>query len=575
MMQKKFSFLMLLLFVLAINVFFSWNNFRIDLTQDKKHSISAETKQVLQNLDDIVFMKIYLDGDFPLEYKHLQSELLNLLISFKEIAEENFDFEFINPHNENDKDKIGLFRQLVKNGLMPTDIEIRSVSSKSNQIIFPGALIYYKQKQVAVNFLKNSIVKTPQENINASVENLEYEIISTINRLTKKDLDKIAFLDGNGELNDLELYDLNESVEQNNDKLSYYYKIERFNIKEFEIDSSTMNADISKQILNLSKYKSLIIAKPTIPFNELEKFIIDQYVMSGGTILWLIDGVNGSTDSLQVKNSFIALKNNLNLDDQLFKYGIRVNANLIEDLRSTQIPVQTGYSNNIPQYSFFPWPYYPLLFSEKNHPISKGLDAIKCDFVSSIDTIKNDVKKTILLTSSKKSRVNFAPVKVSLGILENPPSLESFNKSEIPVAVLLEGEFESVFNNRILPKKQSLGFKKKSKKTKMIVVADGDMAKNKILNNGGESKAYPLGYDRFIEYTYPGNKRFIMNAIHYLCDDFGLIKLKSKQIQLRLLDKEKIAKNRLLLQLINIVLPLILIILFTSSFLYFKNKKYV
>ena len=570
--MKSFSFLPPLLLVILVNILLSWVDFRIDLTQDKKHSISQETKQILTDLEDFVFIKIYLAGDFPTEFKHLQSELLNLLTSFKSIAGDNFDYEVIDPNNTNDEsEKIDLFKQLVKDGLTPTDIEIRSTSSKSSQIIFPGALIYYKDRQQAVNFLKNSVTKQAGENINASIENLEYEFIAAIHHLAKNNIEKIAFLEGNGELTDKEVYDLTESVLQDNDKLNYHYAIERFNIKEFEIDSSKMEADISKQILDLSSFKALIIAKPTIAFNMLEKFIIDQYIMNGGKILWLIDGVNATMDSLQKANSFIALKNDLNLDDQLFKYGVRINPNLIEDLRSTQIPIVTGYSNNMPQQSYFPWPYYPLLFSEINHPISKGLDAIKCDFASSIDTIQNTIKKTILLTSSKQSRINPTPAKISLGILQNPPPIESFNKSQLPIAVLLEGEFESVFKNRILPKEQSIDFKDKSKPTQMIVVSDGDVARNSVSNNGD---IYPLGYDRFINYTYPGNKKFVMNAIHYLCDDVGLTRLKSKEIKLRLLDKEKIASNMFLIQFINIVFPLLLLLIATLLFLNFKKRKY-
>ena len=571
--MKRLSFLPPLLLVVLVNILLSWVDFRIDLTEDKKHSISQETKQILTDLEDVVFIKIYLAGDFPTEFKHLQSELLNLLTSFKSIAGDNFDYEVIDPNNANNEtEKIDLFKQLVKDGLTPTDIEIRSTSSKSSQIIFPGALIYYKDRQQAVNFLKNSVTKKAGENINASVEKLEYEFIAAIHHLTKVGKkEKIAFLEGNGELTEKEVHDLTESVLQDNDKLSYHYTVERFNIKEFEIDSSKKEADISKQISSLNSYKVLIIAKPTIVFNILDKFIIDQYIMNGGKILWLIDGVNATMDSLQKANSFIALKNDLNLDDQLFKYGVRINPNLIEDLRSTQIPIVTGYSNNMPQQSYFPWPYYPLLFSEINHPISKGLDAIKCDFASSIDTIQNTIKKTILLTSSKQSRINPTPAKISLGILQNPPPIESFNKSQLPIAVLLEGEFESVFKNRILPKEQSIDFKDKSKPTQMIVVADGDVARNSVSNNGD---IYPLGYDRFINYTYPGNKKFVMNAIHYLCDDVGLTQLKSKEIKLRLLDKEKIASNMFLIQFINIVFPLLLLLIATLLFLNFKKRKY-
>ena len=571
-MRKYYSYLVFILLIILTNILVSFTDFSLDLTADGKHSISEETIKTLEKVDDIVFIKVYLEGVFPAEFKHLHSEVLNLLSSFKTIADDNLEFEFINPNEgRNEKEKVDLYKQLVKQGLAPTDIEIKKAGSSINQIIFPGAIIYYKDKEIAVNFLKNSVTKNAGENINASVENLEFEFISAIYHISKTKTHRIAFLEGNGELSASEVYDITESVMQDNDKLSYHYTIDRFNIKEFEIDSNTLQADISSQVKKLTSYKAIIIAKPTIAFNMLDKFIIDQYLMSGGKILWLIDGAKASMDSLQQNKSFIATNNDLKLSDQLFKYGIRINANLIEDLRSTEIPIVTGYSNNIPQQSYFPWPYYPLLFSENNHPISKGLDAIKCDFASSIDTIKNNINKTILLHSSKQSRISQTPAKVSLGILENSPPLTSFNKEKLPIAVLLEGEFESVFKNRILPKNQKSDFVSQSKKTQMIVVSDGDLIRNSVSNNGD---IYPLGYDRFIKYTYPGNKKFIMNSIHFLCDETGLTQLKSKEIKLRLLDKEKIKNNKTFIQLINILLPLLILLIFAFIFTKMKKKKY-
>lgn len=571
-MRKYYSSLVFIFLIILTNILVSFTDFSLDLTADGKHSISEETIKTLEKVDDIVFIKVYLEGVFPAEFKHLHSEVLNLLSSFKTIADDNLEFEFINPNEgRNEKEKVDLYKQLVKQGLAPTDIEIRKAGSSINQIIFPGAIIYYKDKEIAVNFLKNSVTKNAGENINASVENLEFEFISAIYHISKTKTHRIAFLEGNGELSASEVYDITESVMQDNDKLSYHYTIDRFNIKEFEIDSNTLQADISGQVKKLTSYKAIIIAKPTIAFNMLDKFIIDQYLMNGGKILWLIDGAKASMDSLQQNMSFIATNNDLKLSDLLFKYGIRINANLIEDLRSTEIPIVTGYSNNIPQQSYFPWPYYPLLFSENNHPISKGLDAIKCDFASSIDTIKNNINKTILLHSSKQSRISPTPAKVSLGILENPPPLTSFNKEKLPIAVLLEGEFESVFKNRILPKNQKLNFVSQSKKTQMIVVSDGDLIRNSASNNGD---IYPLGYDKFIKYTYPGNKKFIMNSIHFLCDETGLTQLKAKEIKLRLLDKEKIKNNKTFIQLINILLPLIILLIFAFIFTKMKKKKY-
>lgn len=571
-MQLKAPNLLIFLIVLLTNILFSFIDIDIDLTEDKKHSISSETIEILRNLNDNVFIKVYLDGEFPAEFKHLQIEIINLLNSFKSIANDNVNFEFVNPNeSEDEKQRMEHFKQLINAGLAPTDIEIRRAGSNLNQIIFPGALIYYQNKQLPINFLKNSVTKQASDNINASIENLEFEFISAIHQIVKNKTERIAFLEGNGELDEKQVYDITHSVMQDNKSLSYHYNIERFNIKEFLIDSTRMQADITAQISRMSAFKVIIIAKPIIPFNKLDKFLIDQYIMNGGKVLWLIDGVNASMDSLRFSKSFIALKNNLNIDDQLFKYGARINANLIEDLRSIEIPIVTGYSNNIPQQTFLPWPYSPLLFSENTHPISKGLDAIKLDFVSSIDTIKNQIKKTILLHSSKQARLNTAPSKISLNILENPPPLSSFNKNFIPIAVLLEGEFESVFNNRILPRNGNIEFKKKSLKTQMIIIADGDIIKNNVNQNGD---IFPLAYDRFIKYTYPGNKTFIMNAIHYLCDDIGLASLKSKEIRMRLLDKKKIKETKLAIQLLNIFLPLVFLFIFALFFLKSKKNKY-
>ena len=571
--NKYISALLLITLVIFINILCSFINWNIDLTAEKKHSFSHETTTIINSLEDKLFIKVYLEGDFPAEFKKLQKATENLLKRFKSIASDNIDFEFINPNAPaNDDEKLALFRQLVKLKLTPTDLEIRKIGKQVNQIIFPGAIIYYKDKQVAVNFLKQKAGESPGSNINTSIENLEFEFVSSIQHLTKNRLDKIAFLEGNGELNENQVYDITKSVLDDNFNLSYYYAVDRFNIKEFSIDSITMLPNLSKQLEMLNIYKAIIIAKPTIPFNKLDKLLIDQYIMQGGKVLWLIDGVSANMDSLQNKSgSFIATKNELNIDDQLLKYGVRINANLIEDLRATKIPIITGYSNNKPQQSYFSWPYSPLLVSDSKHTIAKGLDGIKCDFASSIDTINNNIRKTILLHSSKQSRLNPAPAKISLGILENPPSIESYNKEYLPIAVLLEGEFESVFKDKLVQKNNKIQFIEKSVNTKMIVVSDGDMIANNISSSG---TIFPLAYDPNIKYTYPGNKHFLINAIQYLCGDDGLSHLKVKELSLRMLDKKKIQKHKFIIQLINIVLPILLLLLFALFFLKNKKRKY-
>ncbi len=571
--NKYISTVLLIVLVLFINILSSFINWNVDLTADKKYSFANASTTIINSLDDKLFIKVYLEGDFPAEFKKLQKSTEDLLKRFKAIGNKNIDFEFINPNNvANDIEKLALFKQLVKLKLSPTDLEIKKDGKQVNQIIFPGAIIYYKDKQSAVNFLKQSPGETPGSNINTSIEGLEYEFVSAIEHLTKNRLTKIAFLEGNGELSEQQVYDITESVLDDNFNLSYYYKVDRFNIKEFAIDSTTMLPDLSRQLALLNTYKAIIIAKPTIPFNNLDKLLIDQYIMQGGKVLWLVDGVKASMDSLQNKSgTFIATKNALNIEDQLLRYGVRINANLIEDLRSTKMPIITGYSNNKPQQSYFSWPYSALLVSNSNHPISKGLDGIKCEFVSSIDTIKNNIRKTILLHSSKESRLNPAPSKISLGILENPPTTNSYNKEFLSIAILLEGEFESVFKNKLVQKNKQIQFIEKSVSTKMIVVSDGDMIANDLSNSGG---IYPLGYDKNIKFTYPGNKHFLINAVQYLCGDNALSHLKVKELGLRMLDKKKIQKNKLIIQLINIALPILLLLIFALFFVKYKKRKY-
>jgi len=571
--HKYISAVLLIVSVLFLNILIGFNNWNIDLTSDKKHSFAKESITIINNLEDKLFIRVYLEGDFPAEFKKLQKSIEDLIKRFKLIENKNIDFEFINPNNvANENEKLALFKQLVKLKLSPTDLEIKKEGKQVNQIIFPGAIIYYKEKQVAVNFLKQSPGKSTVSNINTSIQALEYEFVSAIEHLTKNNLTKIAFLEGNGELNEQQVYDITESVLKDNFNLSYHYKVDRFNIKEFSIDSATNLPDLSRQTILLNTYKAIIIAKPTIPFNNLDKLLIDQYIMQGGKVLWLIDGIKASMDSLKNKSgSFIATKNNLNIDDQLLSYGVRVNSNLIQDLRSTKIPIITGYSNSKPQQSYFSWPYSALLVSDSKHVISNGLDGIKCEFVSSIDTIKNNIQKTILLHSSKESRLNPSPSKISLGILETPPLSTSYNKKFLPIAILLEGEFESVFKNKLFQKNKQIKFISKSVITKMIVISDGDMIANQLSKSGA---IYPLGYDKNLKFTFDGNKHFLINAVQYLCGDNSLSHIKEKELSLRMLNKKKIQENRFIIQMINIALPILLLLLFALFFISYKKRKY-
>ena len=403
--------------------------------------------------------------------------------------------------------------------------------------------------------------------LNNSIQALEYNISNVIRKLSIKSKPKIAIIEGHGELNNYAMYDITSA-------LSQYYQVERVRLDE-KINKLT-NREISDttatKISNI--YKAIIIAKPDSSFSEKDKFIIDQYVMYGGKILWLIDPVFASMDSLKNTSQTVGITNELNLADQLFRYGVRLNTNLIMDISALQIPIVTGKVGNQPQTSFLPWYFFPIIMPTANHPIVKNLNAIKTEFVSSIDTIDNGIKKTILLTSSKYSRLVNTPVIIDLAILRKEPEERLFNKPFQSVAVLLEGEFESNFSNRIsteISQSDKIGFLEKSKPTSMIVISDGDVIKSEF----HYSKGYPLplGYDQYTGQMF-GNKEFILNCMNYLCDDSGLITVRSRELKLRMLDKTKIEKSKIQWQVINVVLPVVIVILFGFLMAFLRKRRY-
>jgi gliding-associated putative ABC transporter substrate-binding component GldG len=569
-MNRKNTFNLSIGLILIINIITNYFSFNIDLTEDKRYTLSNDSKNILNDIDDNLSIKVYLEGDLPAGFELLSNAINDFLVSCKK--ENNLiDIEFIDPNIDDLEQKENLFKQLQDQGLYPTDLTIKKTNETSKKIIFPGAIIYFKDKRECVNILENNFSVSPQSNINSSIENIEFQFISTFNKMLNNKKANIAILEGNGELTENELYDLTNSVNGDNNNLNYYYNVERFNLKEFEYDSIKNEPLISNQLNKLNRYDVTIIASPTIAFNKLDKFLLDQYLMNGGKILLVTDGVNANLDSLNNKEGFfISSKQTLNLDDQLFKYGLRINSDLIQDIRSTEIPIITGYSNNRPIQEFFKWPYFPLISGNENI-ISKNIDAISTNFVSSIDTIKNNVKKTILLSSSDKSRIIQTPTKISLSILENQLPTNTFNKKNIPIAVLLSGSFTSVFKDRITPKDKNINFREFSDSTEIIVISDGDIIRNDISNKGFP---LPLGYDKYINYTYDGNKKFILNAIQYLSDNDGLINLRSKSLKIRLLNMDLINNYNSLIMILNIFLPVILFILIILTIQFNIRPKY-
>jgi ABC-2 type transport system permease protein len=543
---------------------------RFDLTSEKRYTLSETSKDLAGNLDDIIYVKVYLEGDFPAGFKRLRDETKEMLDEFRAYSNGNLEYEFINPSESPDKKiRDEVYKQLYKQGLRPTDLNTKSEDGFSNKIIWPGAVFSYKGKELPAQLLKSQIGAKPEAMLNSSIEALEYEIANSINSLTTIDVPRVAFIEGHGELSKLETASLAES-------LAEFYAVDRIELNE-NLSSLTerVMSDSTKAFSVKIKYDAIIIAKPNQRFSEKDKFIIDQYIMYGGRVVWLIDPVFASMDSLQNADITMAIPMDLNLDDQLFTYGVRVNTNIVQDIQAAPIPIVTGVVGNQPKTEMFPWFFFPLLTPANSHPIVNNLNALKGEFVSNIDTIaKKGIRKTGLLKTSQYSKVSSAPTRIGLDMVRFEPDQTQFNKGHQVIAVLLEGQFESVFKNRITPQIKNaneINFKEESQANKMIVIADGDVAKNHVNKRTGEYLA--LGFDRFTRQEF-GNRDFMLNAVGYLVDDSGLMSVRSKKLKIRLLNKTIIKNDKFNWQLINTILPIGLILVFGVAHYYDRKKKF-
>ncbi|MCD4695770.1 MAG: gliding motility-associated ABC transporter substrate-binding protein GldG [Bacteroidales bacterium] len=555
--------------ILLVNIIGSFVFTRIDLTAEKRYTLSDQTKQMLKGLDDIVFFQVYLEGDFPAGFKRLQRETREMLDQFRAYSD-NIQYEFINPsQSEDGRERNAVYQRLVERGLNPTDLQVKTIDGSSQQIIFPGAIVSFKNAEIPLELLVAQMGLPPEEVLNNSIQNLEFNLATTIRKLSVTVKPKIAFLEGHGELSLLETADIITALQE-------YYSVERIRIGG-KLNSLTEREEMDAGIVVRNNFDAIIIAKPDSVFSEKDKFIIDQFIMRGGKVLWLIDPVFASMDSIQFSNNTVGVINDINLSDQLFKYGVRLNTNLVMDINALLIPLKTGEMGGAPQIDFFPWYYFPILNPTIDHPIVKNLNAIRTEFISSIDTIiSSGVKKQVLLTSSQYSRVKNTPVFISLEILHKEPDRRLYNLQNVPVAVLLEGKFESSYISRVPPEileSEEIGFLGSSKNTKMIVVADGDIIKNQIRKSEGKEFPYPLGYDRYTGQTF-GNKEFILNAVNYLVDEDGLISIRSRELKLRMLDRTKIAENRMFWQILNTVLPVVILFLVGAVLIIIRKRKY-
>jgi len=553
--------------IVAVNVLGGYFFARFDLTSEQRYTLTDTSKQLLKSLDDVVYVKVYLDGDMPAGFRRLRDRTRETLDEFRAFSGNRIEYIFINPSDQPDeKSRNDLYRQLAKQGIAPTNIQIKGKDNVEQKLLFPGALLTYKGREVALQLLKSRIGAAPEQMLNSSIEDLEYEITNAVRKAASERVDAIAFIEGHGELTARQTADMAK-------QLAEYYRVDRVTI-DGRINSLVERVETGGDAKIKLKYKAIIIAKPDSTFSDRDQFIIDQYVMHGGSVLWLMEPVFCNMDSLQYAPSTLALPITVHLEEMLFKYGVRVNTDLIQDARCASIPGPSGYVGDQLQWALQPWVYFPIIIPQSQHPIVRNLNGIKLEFASSIDTISvAGVKKTILLSTSERSRALRTPVRVSLETMLQEPKPEQFNQRNLPVAVLLEGEFGSVFKNRLPPQirdSREIAFKERSVPTKMIVISDGDIIRNHVNPDG---TYMPVGFDRFTQQIY-GNGKFLLNAVNYLCDDVGMTSIRSRALEIRLLDRKRVEAERNAWQAVNVVLPILLLLIFGLVYSYFRRRRY-
>lgn len=552
--SKKFNDLLIvanaLLFVVILNVLGSWYFVRLDLTEEKRYTIKKQTKDLLKNLDDAVYVEVYLEGDLNPGFERFKKSIRETLEEFRIYSDDRIQYTFTDPNLAmGEKARNEFIAELNSKGIAPRNVIENKDGKRIEKLVFPGAVISYGGMETGVMLLKGNAMQGSQEVLNQAIEGVEYELANAIHKLTNVDRKKVGFVTGHGELRGLSIASFENSLSE-----------------QYDINAVGLS---SKE--KLSDYDALILAKPTQAFSNLDKYNLDQYLMRGGRLLLLLDRLDAVMDSAS-SDDYFAFPYDLNLDDQLFKYGVRINQDLIQDRVSGRYPIVVSNAGK-PQIMQMEWPFFPLINQYADHPITRNLDASLFKFTSSMDTIKAvGVKKTPLLFSSQYSRKAVAPVKVGVNDLRNQLQSGEFNESKIPIGYLLEGKFTSLYKNRFAPDGAEVkNFIEESTSTKLVVIADGDIIRNDINPRDGSVQA--LGFDPFTQYTF-ANQDLLLNSIAYLLDEDGLIKARNKEIKIRPLDKEKINDERLFWQVINLFLPLLLVIVFGFSRSYWRKLKY-
>lgn len=531
----------------------SWANsflWRIDLTEEKRYTMSEATKKMLSELREDVFVEVFLEGDLNAEFKRLQKAIRETLVLFRLQSSGKVNFQFTNPHEASTPAARNRFyQQLTAKGLPYTTLYEMVDGEQKQKIIFPGAIVSTQGKETPVLLLKGNKASSPQEQLNQSIEGVEYELAVAIQKLTSPQKRQIAFTEGHEELNPKELADLLSALKE-------FYQVSFINVQNEQ----------------LNKYSAVIVARPEKPFSEVEKFELDQYVMQGGKLLFLLDKVQMNLDSIPLGGAY-AIEYDLNLEDLLFRYGVRLNLELIQDQQAGLIEVYVGEFGNRPNIKRLPWFYHIYLNTYSKHPTVKNLDAIYGKFVGTIDTVKAlGIRKIPLVFSSKYSKTKAIPNMISLDEIKEAKQAQLFNRPHLPVAYLLEGEFTSLFANRFPPKGASTTtIIRKGKPAKIFVMSDGDIIRNEFNKKTGNPE--PIDYDKYRQQTL-SNKEFFLNILSYMTDEHGLIASRKKEIIMRPLDSFRLKNEKLFWQVFNIVLPVLLIIIFGMIRFFWRKNTY-
>jgi ABC-2 type transport system permease protein len=538
-------------FLVLLNVLANVSFFRLDLTEEKRFSIKGPTKQLLESLEEPVYIEVFLAGELNPSFTRFQKSIRETLEEFRIFSNNKVRVSFTDPSTAmGQKARNEFMQDLAARGVQPRNIVETKDGQRVEKIIFPGALVSYSGFETGVSLLKGNSAEGSEAVINQSIEGIEYEIANAIYKLSNTNRRHIGLVRGHGELDSAENVSFRLALRE-----------------QYEVSSVQLGS-----LEALKKYDALIIAKPRYRFSEADKFMVDQYLMRGGKLMFLLDKLEASMDSAS-REDYFAFPYTLNLDDQLFKYGLRINTDLVQDKASALYPVITGNAGNKPQMQMMEWPFFPLVNRYAEHEVTRNIDAVLTKFTSSIDTVKaKGVVKTPLLFSSQYARTLTAPIRISINDVRASVDLQNFNQSYIPLGYLLEGSFPSLYANRFVPEGvQVTTVLDRSEPTKVIVIGDGDLARNEINPRTGQAQA--LGFDRFSNYTF-ANQQLLLNAVAWLVSENGLLTARTKEVKIRPLDKVKVTTEKLYWQIVNTLVPLICIAVFGFIWVYARKKRF-